>query len=252
MRIVIPQQTILIVDDDQQLRETLRSVLAQYDFNAEEAKNGAELRQVIDNKPIDLILLDLGLGGEDGLALVREIQRSSDIPIIMLTGRSDIIDKIVGLEIGADDYITKPFHNRELIARIMSVLRRSQKTPKVNGTPVSSNNNVAKFGGWELGLSSQSLVAPDGQNASLTAYEFRILALLVQNAKKTLSRDRILDLARGQDWSPSDRSIDVIVGKLRKKLGDNPVDPTYIKTIRSFGYMFIADVEFEYNSGWTC
>ena len=237
------KQTILIVDDDARLRKTIREVLTSHNFKVEEAANGVEMRQLMEAKSIDLLLLDLGLGEEDGLDLAREIRKRSDIPVIMLTGRSDVIDKVVGLEIGADDYIVKPFHNREMIARIASVLRRSQSAAVEDGTLPSADDHVARFKGWELDLSSQLLTASNGKNVALTAYEFRILALLVRNSKRILSRDRILDLARGQDWYPNDRSIDIIIGKLRKKLGDHPANPNYIKTIRNSGYMFIADIE---------
>lgn len=242
------KQTILIVDDDDQLRQTIREVLSNHDFKVEEAISGYEMFQIIDAKSIDLILLDLALGKEDGLDLARQLRKGSDMPVIMLTGRSDVIDRVVGLEIGADDYISKPFHNRELIARISSVLRRSSSLFTATETPVSTDNHVARFNGWELDLSTQTLTAPDGKNISLTAYEFRLLSILCQNSKKTLSRDKILDLAKGRDWNPNDRSVDVIIGKLRKNLHDNPSTPTFIKTIRNFGYMFIADVEFKRRS----
>lgn len=238
------KQTILIVEDDARLRKTIREVLTQYDFKVEEAANGDEMSQLMEAKSIDLLLLDLGLGGEDGLELARGIRKRSDIPLIMLTGRSGVIDRVVGLEVGADDYITKPFHNRELIARITGVLRRSQSRVAEVDTQILTDNHVVLVNGWELDLSSQALTAPDGEIIVLTAYEFQLLAILCQNPSKTLSRNRILNLLNGRDWHPNDRSIDVIIGKLRKKFRDDPVTSKFIKTIRNLGYMFIADVEF--------
>lgn len=160
-----------------------------------------------------------------------------DIPVIMLTGKGDTVEKVVGLELGADDYITKPYDERELLARVRAVLRRQQR-----GVAAAQQQNikVVGFNGWTLNLSSQELSDPEGQIVHLTTHEFQLLAALVNNANRVLNRDQLMDLINGRDWNPVDRSIDVLVGKVRKKLRDNPRSPALIKTVRGEGYMLTA------------
>lgn len=187
----------------------------------------------------DLVILDLQMPGEHGLELTRKLRMDSDVAIIIVTGTGDKVDEIVGLEGGADDYLTKPFEERELLARIRSVLRRviHRSTPFVN-----VDKSVFKFSDWVLDLTAHELRSTAGEEIILTSYEFQLLITLVKSANRVLSRDQIMDSIAGRDWMPSDRSIDVLIGKLRKKIEDDPSNPSLIKTIRGTGYKFTARV----------
>jgi DNA-binding response OmpR family regulator len=232
---------ILIVDDDERLRRVLSRYLTREGYSVREAADGDEMRSRLAAERADLVLLDLMLPDEDGLSLARELRSYSDVAIIMLTGKTDTIDKIVGLELGADDYITKPFDDRELLARVRTVLRRTS-TP---GDPVhGSSGSNARFAGWTLDFVAHELTSPEGGNVHLTSSQFQLLASLVSRPNRVLSREEILGLVSGRDWSPMDRSIDVLVGKLRKKIESDPKTPTLIKTIRGAGYKFTAHVDF--------
>lgn len=236
---------ILVVEDDPRIRHTVCRALLGEGYRVEEVGDGAQMQDVLARRNVDLVLLDLVLPGESGLDLARGLRHSSDIPLIMLTGKSDVIDKVVGLEIGADDYITKPFHSRELVARIGNVLRRVCSGPtKATIQNGEGSLDTARFGGWTLDLSTHQLTGPNGDVVVLTTYEFQVLSILVQRPGKVLSRDLVMDLTAGRDWAPFDRSIDVLIAKIRKKLGDDSRSPAFIRTIRNIGYMFIADVEF--------
>ena len=230
---------ILVVDDDPRLCRLLSRYLTAEGFEVETAVDGREMEQSLAERRFDLVILDLNLpGGQDGLSLARDLRASSSVSIIMLTGKSDPVDKVVGLEIGADDYVTKPFERRELLARIRSVLRRSAA-----GSGSSEDPLVIGFDGWSLDLTRQALTSPAGQRVELTAYEYQLLAHLVQRPGRVLTRDRILDLLANRDWTPYDRSIDVLIGKLRRKLGDDPRHPSIIKTVRGAGYVFVAPTQ---------
>jgi DNA-binding response OmpR family regulator len=229
---------ILVVDDDPKVRTLLRRCLEGEGFAVSEAKNGKEMRECLDRAPISLVTLDLGLGTENGLDLAREIRKDRSIPIIMLTGRGDAIDRIVGLEVGADDYLPKPFELRELVARIRAVLRRAVTAE----TPALAGQRFV-FEGWILDIGRRSLLGPDGQGQSLTTSEFNLLEVFVKRPRRVLSRDEIMDLLKGHDWSPLDRSIDNLIARLRKKVEKDPDRPELIKTVRSIGYTFTADVE---------
>jgi DNA-binding response OmpR family regulator len=188
--------------------------------------------------PCDLVVLDLRLpGGEDGLILAQKLREESEVAIIMLTGRSDSIDKVVGLELGADDYVTKPFEPRELLARIRSVLRRAKVKGEHAGGP-GGDEDIVEFSGWVLNLTRRSLTDESGRAVELTTYEFELLAILARRPGRPLSRDQILALVANRQWGPDDRSIDVLIGKLRHKLHDNPRAPRLIKTVRGIGYLF--------------
>ncbi|MBC8339564.1 MAG: response regulator transcription factor [Rhodospirillales bacterium] len=209
-------------------------------FDVLEAGNGGDMRDILAKNQVDLVLLDLVLPGEDGLTLAREIRKTGDIPIIMLTGRDEPIDKVIGLEIGADDYVTKPFFQRELTARVKTVLRRHVKKPGANAEP---EGRVLRFSGWTLDMDGQFVKSENDEIVSLTAYEFQVLAALAQNSGRVLGREQILDLVAARNWDPYDRSIDVLIGKIRRKLKDDPRKPTIIKTVRNAGYLFMAKTE---------
>lgn len=229
---------VLIVDDDPEIRLTVARILERDGITTTEAGDGEEMRRRISEQEPDLVILDLMLPGDDGLTLARELRVNSNIPIIMLTGKDDVVDKIVGLEMGADDYVTKPFHSRELLARVKSVLRR--QPPPSAGEP-EDTRNLVEFHGWVLDLDSQGLTSPDGTPVGLTSYEFQVLSVLAQRPNRGLSRNQILDLVADREWDPFDRSIDVLIVKIRRKLKDDPKNPTCIKTLRNFGYMFIGE-----------
>jgi two-component system, OmpR family, response regulator len=232
-------QRILVVDDDINLRRLLSRILTNEGYGIETVADGQAMWRALRTGRFDLVILDLRLpGGEDGLALARRLRSESDVPLIMLTGKVESIDKVVGLEIGADDYVTKPFDRHELIARIRSVLRRSQLR---NGMASDSDRVkcvTIRFAGWTLDLGRRRLAAPGGERIELTSFEFQLLTALAQKPGRLLSRDQMLELVASRHWSPLDRSIDVHIAKLRRKLRDDPRHPELIKTVRGIGYMF--------------
>ncbi len=231
---------ILVVDDQQEIRDVVQEYLTGEGFRVSTANDGAGMRRVLSQAPADLVILDLMLPGEDGLTLARALRSLSGIGIIILTGRGETVDRIIGLEMGADDYLPKPFHLRELLARVKSVLRRVQSRTGEGPQPARSH---ARFAGWSLDLSSRELASPTGEQVRLTTGEFDLLAAFVRNANQVLSRDRLLDLARNREAGPFDRTIDVQVGRLRRKLEDDPQNPTLIKTVRGSGYIFTPAVD---------
>ena len=231
---------ILVVDDQQEICDVVQEYLAGEGYRVSTASDGAGMRRVLTQSPVDLVILDLVLPGEDGLTLARSLRSGSAIGIIILTGRGETVDRIIGLEMGADDYLPKPFHLRELLARVKSVLRRVQSRI---GNNLQLNRLHARFAGWNLDLSSRELWSPIGEEVRLTTGEFDLLAAFVNNANQVLSRDRLLDLARNREAGPFDRTIDVQVGRLRRKLADDPHNPSLIKTVRGSGYIFTPSVE---------
>ncbi|HVH78307.1 MAG TPA: response regulator [Stellaceae bacterium] len=233
---------ILVVDDQQEICDLVREYLTDEGFRVSTANDGAGLRETMGRDSIDLVILDLVLRGEDGLQLARELRSQSDIGIIMLTGRGETVDRIIGLEMGADDYLSKPFHLRELLARVRCVLRRGQ----MRGADRSALPRTrVKFTGWTLDLASRELMSPTGEDVRLTTGEFELLAAFVNHANQVLSRDKLLDLSRHREAGPFDRTIDVQVGRLRRKLEDDPKNPTMIKTVRGGGYIFTPPVDTE-------
>lgn len=229
---------ILVVDDDAQVRALLRAMLEAEGFLVTEAADGAAMRAALAGGDVSLITLDVGLGGEDGFTLAREVRSGNDVPIVMISAKADDIDRIVGLELGADDYITKPFVLREVLARIRAVLRRYEPRPPARG------EGVDRFAvdGWRIDPAARSATRIDGTSIDLTTAEFNLLALFVERPKRVLTRDVILDLLKGIEWSPFDRSIDTLVARLRKKIEPDPERPSLIKTVRGVGYVFAGDV----------
>ncbi len=232
---------ILVVDDQKEICDVVQEYLTGEGYRVSTAHDGTGMRRVLGQHHVDLVILDLMLPGEDGLTLARSLRNESGIGIIILTGRGETVDRIIGLEMGADDYLPKPFHLRELLARVKSVLRRVQSRVGEPGQPVRTN---ARFAGWSLDLSSRELLSPAGQQVRLTTGEFDLLAAFVNNPNQVLSRDRLLDLARNREAGPFDRTIDVQVGRLRRKLEDDPQNPSLIKTVRGSGYIFTPTVDF--------
>ena len=231
---------ILVVDDQQEICDVVEEYLTGESYRVSTAHDGAGMRRVLGQSAVDLVILDLMLPGEDGLTLAHSLRSQSGIGIIILTGRGETVDRIIGLEMGADDYLPKPFHLRELLARVKSVLRRVQS--RSGGGPLHARSR-AHFAGWHLDLSSRELLAPSGEEVRLTTGEFDLLAAFINNANQVLSRDRLLDLARNREAGPFDRTIDVQVGRLRRKLEDDPQNPSLIKTVRGSGYIFTPPVE---------
>lgn len=239
---------LLIVDDDREIRDLLSRFLHKLGFRVSLAVDGREMRKALEDRAIDLIVLDLMLPAEDGLALCRRLRAELSIPVIMLTAMGEEIDRIVGLEMGADDYLTKPFNPRELAARIRAVLRRSRandaRTAAGSSSGGDGTGSVVRFAGWCLDLSKRELNSPEGVLVPLSAGEFALLATFVQHPQRVLSRDQLLDFARGRDAQPFDRAIDVQVSRLRRKIDDDPREPVLIKTVRGGGYLFAPQVEY--------
>lgn len=232
-----PSEHILVVDDDERIRKMLRSYFEDEGYRVTAVADGAGLRESLQTGSIDAILLDLVLkGSEDGLKLAREIRSSSDIPIIMLTGRDDVVDRVVGLEIGADDYIAKPFHLREVLARLRTVLRRRQ-TPAAPSKPVESEDTL-QFEGWRLYLDRRQLIDAVGHEVVLTTGEFEMLAVLVRQPGHVFARDTLMNLTRGRHFDAFDRTIDAQIARLRKKIERDPKQPALIKSVRGIGYVF--------------
>jgi two-component system, OmpR family, response regulator len=232
---------ILVVDDQKEICELVRDYLSGEGYRVSVANDGQAMRRVMGQNDIDLVILDLMLPGEDGLTLARGLRdEHPDLGIIILTGRGETVDRIIGLEMGADDYLAKPFHLRELLARVKSVLRRASSR---TGEKPAAARVKARFSGWYLDLATRELMSPRGEEVRLTTGEFDLLAAFVNHANQVLSRDRLLDLARNREAGPFDRTIDVQVGRLRRKLEDDPQQPTMIKTVRGTGYIFTPTVE---------
>lgn len=230
---------ILIVDDHREIRDLVSRILTREGFRVSTAQDGRTMRKVLADARIDLVLLDIMLPGEDGLTLCRSLRAASQIPIIMLTAKGEEVDRIVGLEMGADDYLPKPFGGRELVARIKAVLRRSRIAPEVE-TKVKPK--VYRFDRWALNSQARELVREDGVTVPLSSAEFELLLALVQRPQRVLSRDQLLDLTRGRVAGPFDRSIDTQVSRLRKKIERDPSDPKIVQTVWGGGYIFTASV----------
>ncbi|MCC7121416.1 MAG: response regulator [Gammaproteobacteria bacterium] len=230
-------QRLLVVDDDDELRSLLQTYLGEQGFTVKTVADGAAMRAEMAAGSFDLVILDVMLPGEDGLALCRELRAKSRIPILMLTARGDELDRIIGLEMGADDYLPKPFHPRELLARIRSILRRVQELAGEGPA------RELHFNGWTLDLGARHLVGADGVAVPLSSGEFRLLQALAENANRVMSRDRLMDVLSGREAGPFDRSVDVMISRLRRRLGDDGREPEIIKTVRNEGYLFAAKVE---------
>lgn len=236
-------QTILVVEDDPKIRTLLRNVLEDEGAQVVEAETGAAVMRVMAEKTLGLVTLDLHLGADNGIDIARQIRTVSQVPIIMVTGKDDVIDRIVGLEIGADDYITKPFHVREVIARIRSVLRRSTTPSPVSAADTPVGSPRFKFDGMTAYPDRLELLDRDNAPCELTRGDFKLLNVFLNSPKRVLSRDQLMDKTGGLEWSPLDRTIGNQVARLRKKIERTPAHPTLIKTVRGIGYTFASDVE---------
>jgi DNA-binding response OmpR family regulator len=236
---IIPgmRQRVLIVDDDAAIRETTGEYLSDKGFEVAFAADGAEMRQALGAAIPDVVLLDLNLPGEDGLSLTRWLRANHDVAIIMVTGAGEVVDRVVGLEVGADDYLAKPFDLRELRARLKSVLRRTAARPAQGGKPAAQR---VKVGRCLLDLATHQLVDGQGAEIPITGMEFDLLRVFVENANRVLSRDQLLTLTRNREWEPFDRSIDIRIARLRRKIEVDPVRPSAIRTVRGAGYMFVT------------
>jgi len=228
--------SILVVEDDAGIRAMLVEYLGTHGYAVAEAGDGATMRAVLARGVPDVVLLDVHLPGEDGLTLARFLRERHDVGIVMVTGASDVVDRVAGLEVGADDYVTKPFDLRELLARIKAVLRRIQAAP---GAAARSKHC---FAGWELDVAARRLLDPERHEVALTTGEFDLLATFIEYAGRVLSRDFLLEHTRGREAAPFDRTIDVQVGRLRKKLEKDSDDPQIIKSVRGAGYILVAPV----------
>ena len=228
---------ILVCDDEPDVREMLQEYLCKRGFSVDTAASGEALRQAFDAQPADLILLDINMPGEDGLTTLRTLRGTNQVPVIMLTAASEVIDKIVGLEMGADDYLAKPVDLRELEARVKAVLRRKSE-PKTPPETFENTPKTAPFGDFTLDLTAAKLLAADGAEQPLTAMEFNLLSLFARNRGRVLNRDQILEQAHDRSWDPFDRSIDIRISRLRRKIEANPQKPRIIKTVRGIGYIY--------------
>lgn len=231
---------ILIIDDDTEIRDLLSKFLGEYGYKILAAPDGKNVLALLEKHKIDCVILDIMLPGEDGITVCKKIRQHYTTPIIMLTAVNEEVDRVISLELGADDYISKPFSPRELLARIKAVLRRAD----VNSRYLSKKiTHKFSFSGWVLDHATQQLFSPDGVEVSITTGEYKLLHALVQNSQRVLSRDYLLDVLHNREGGPFDRSIDVQVSRLRQKLERDPKQPTTIKTVRGGGYMLTVAVE---------
>jgi two-component system OmpR family response regulator len=237
---VSPSLHIAILDDEVEITLLLASYLEKHGYRVTQVHDGASLLEVMRADPPVLVLLDLGLPGEDGFSIARQLREHWHCGLVIVTGRGDSVDKVVGLEIGADDYVTKPFELRELLARIKAVLRRTSAASPTAGKPgVSADDRRLHFAGFELDTAARRLLGPNDEDIPLTTGEFDLLCTFARHAGRVLSRDFLLEHTRGREAGPFDRTIDVQVGRLRKKLERNPEDPQIIKSVRGAGYVLV-------------
>ena len=233
---------ILVVDGDVTIRENLKDYLGENELRVSTASSAEQMFRVLEETVVDLVMLDVRLGAQDGLQLARELRTSSGIPVIFLAERCEEADRVMGLEIAADDYIAKPFSNRELLARIRSVLRRYQTHVSESASPKASQRRAYRFAGWELNLMTRRLSAPQGRRVALSNGEFNLLLAMCESPQRVLTRDQLLDLSRLHGAEVYGRSVDVQVLRLRRKIETDPTEPRFIVTERGAGYMFNAEV----------
>jgi DNA-binding response OmpR family regulator len=238
---------IALLDDDTQITDLLGDYLVGQGYRATAVRTGTELRELLASDPPDLVLLDLGLPGEDGFAIARQLREHHRCGLVIVTGRGDAVDKVVGLEIGADDYVTKPFDLRELAARVKAVLRRLQPAAALPAAASPAATAAVRerlcFAGWELDIAARRLSNSAGVEVALTTGELDMLAVFARHAGRVLSRDFLLEQTRGREAAPFDRTIDVQVGRLRRKMEDDPEHPEIIKSVRGAGYIFVPAVD---------
>jgi DNA-binding response OmpR family regulator len=235
------KENILVVDDDPDIRELLCDYLGDKGYDVVAVSDADAMRSALADRIPKVVLLDIGLPGEDGLSLARHLRERYDVGIIMVSGAGETVDRIIGLEVGADDYIAKPFDPRELLARLKSVLRRCQSdaVTTVDANQTASVARSVKFGVGVLDLDSCRLLDAEGGEIPLTAMEFELLKVFAERPNRPLSRDQLLNLTRNRDWDPFDRSIDIRIARLRRKVEPNPDKPEVLKTVRGMGYMFV-------------
>jgi len=239
----VPIPHVLVVDDDVAVRQLVDDYLGQNDFRVSGAADGADLMRTFRAQVIDLVLLDLRLHGEDGMQLLRQLRAESQIPVIILTGRAEEADRVMGLELGADDYLTKPFSPRELLARIRTVLRRAHAGQEAHGARVC---RAYRLPGWELNLRTRRLTGRDGADVALSNGEFNLLAALLASANRVVTRDQLIEMSRRYDNEVYDRAVDVQILRLRRKIENNPAEPEIIVTERGVGYRVAVPVEAVY------
>lgn len=228
---------ILVVDDDARIRQMLVRYFEDEGYRVTAVGDGTQMQAALTATPVDIVLLDVMLPGENGYSLARGLRANSDIPIIMLTGRDDVTDRVVGLEIGADDYIAKPFHLREVLARVRTVMRRRQ--PAAAAAPaVGGDETIFRFDGWQLDLDRRDLTSPTGELVVLTTGEFDMLVTLARHPGRVMTRETLMELTRGRSYDAFDRTIDAQIARLRKKIEADPAEPRLIKSVRGVGYVF--------------
>lgn len=233
---------ILAVDDDSDARFIVETYLGKHGFEVKTVSDGGQMRGLLEQQSFDMFVLDIALPGEDGLSLAKYLRDryGQGVGIIMLTASGEVVDRIVGLEVGADDYLPKPFEPRELLARIKSILRRHESTASTNSSSAHGSNQLVKFGRFVLDLDAHELLDEENSPVSITTMEFALLKAFATNPDKVLNRDQLLNLAHSRDWDPYDRSIDIRIARLRKKIERDPSKPEVIRTIRGVGYMFAS------------
>ncbi|MGP4672122.1 response regulator [Agrobacterium salinitolerans] len=234
---------ILVVDDDREIRELVSSYLKKNGLRTSVAADGRQMRSFLDGNTVDLIVLDVMMPGDDGLVLCRELRagKHKATPVLMLTARDDEMDRIIGLEMGADDYLSKPFAARELLARIKAILRRTRMLPP--NLQISEAGPLLTFGDWRLDTVGRHLLDREGTTVALSGAEYRLLRVFIDHPQRVLNRDQLLNLTQGRDAELFDRSIDLLVSRVRQRLGDDAREPIYIKTVRAEGYVFAVPVE---------
>ena len=232
-------ERVLIVDDDADIRESTGEYLAEHGFRTSFATDGEQMREAFGAGAPDIVLLDLNLPGEDGLSLARWLRRHHDVAIIMVTGSAEVVDRVIGLEVGADDYIAKPFDLRELRARLRSVLRRTRARAAAASQNAPASKRV-RVGRCELDLATHQLFGADGREIAITSTDFDLLKVFAENANRVLSRDQLLTMTSNREWEPFDRAIDIRIARLRRKIEADPENPGVIRTVRGAGYMFVS------------
>jgi two-component system, OmpR family, response regulator len=231
--------SVLIVEDDREIREMVAEYLGAQGYEVHQAESGGDMRGTIEQHLPDVVLLDVRLPGEDGLTLARYLRERYDVGIIMVTGATDVVDRVVGLEVGADDYVTKPFDPRELLARVKSVMRRLGVRAEATQPSVRPGGERVPVGRCFLDVAAHRLLDVQGQEVPLTSMEYDLLKMFTEHPNKVLTRDQILTFTRNREWEPFDRSIDIRIARLRRKIESNPEEPRAIRTVRGAGYMFV-------------
>jgi two-component system phosphate regulon response regulator OmpR len=236
---MVEHNDIIVVDDEPEIRSMLADYLSHVGFSVREAEDGVAMRRILAEQPTDLVILDINMPGEDGLSLARFLRANTEVGIVMLTAAGEVVDRVVGLELGADDYIAKPVDLRELLARIRAVLRRLRAGPAEAVAGGAAAATTMPIGACQLDLEAHRLYDADGQEVPITSMEFDLLKAFVEHPNRVLSRDQLLDLAHNKDWEPFDRSIDIRIARLRRKIETDPSKPQVVKTVRGAGYIFV-------------